>query len=1289
SYVSREVQNFEATHAKTQKKIADLLAKGQGNAASIELMGLGSECDSIDKAVQEAKTLSKGHPQYEKEAKFYEDWHKQTKAKLAKAIADTKGLGGQVAISGFGLSEQTHPDIFENTKNIYAVRTKVEAFGAALHDHDAATQVKAVLAEAQAAKSHLAALKAKYKKDPAAQKFFAGGIQDKLIDEPLKKLQEAVSGKAPADAKKHDLTKKDPSSKKPDEKKPHELKKTVEHGLKAIDKYKKKAARAGKKVDHGIVKVEHALKKGIDAGKKVDHGLQKASGIAEQVSKFFGHDSPIGHLADHVSTAAGGAHDKLHQALGMAQKGKSALDKGHKLVKGALDKAKDHHAAKLEKVHGKKPANAEHEHGGVPHQELVKHATGKKDAHARDAHKEASPHDAHKGPAKHGKPEAHKGQKGPGKHGKPSPHDHQATPGKAPQGAGGDAHPMLAVGSTGPAVSDLQTRLNGLKLNAGKVDGIFGPITRGAVLAFQKARALDVDGIVGPHTWAALLEGNKPSPHDGPPRNKGGKTPASMKTPSPHGKPGDKHPAATEAVAGAAVQAALAAVTAFGKAVGAAVKEIGELMQAKKTKEAGDKVQALSQLSEHCRSEVTKAVKASAKFATLAKQAQAASKHYLDIRAHFFDFVKTLHGLAGDEKKHGDANAKSYPDLLELMSDIKSLEVKVGTLGHSKNADSAMKTHVGELQKEAKALRARVSKAQAMHAKDEKAKPLIQDIDARLDALEKQLAAQAGKAAQKKGDKDLGQGKHKPPATEHAGAKKQEDPVDHILKHHLGDDNRIHVDKGGARGDMDVQDRQDVDPAAMDTWIGSGEGVKLFSEVFGAFIPAEGQLVVTQPQQGGGGKSRGGAHAGPGLPHVPAGGPGGNTGIGGGLHLPDIPGLPGGLQLPHLPGGMQLPHIGLPGQIHMPKLPGLGGGQGGGIGGFLGGIFNNLKQHATGFFKGLFDHLHGFADKIAGWSKMGSSLLGKGMHYAEMGMHGLNVVEGYAQKAQGFAGKAEGFLDKIGLHKAAGFAGKVGNAAGFVNKEAGVLHGDLKTADKLMGKGKSIAGEVEHGAEKASGVFDQAAHGRFGQLVNLFRAAKDGSGYDGKLVPEKMSLSSHFDEPQRLDMTTLSKMEMFLGGTFSGVRIHTGPGAAQVTQRFNAEAVTVKDHIFFAPGRFSPSSVAGQRLLAHELTHVMQKGRKNLDVRTAETEALRAEHTYGSPDMTTLNLSQPRADFKLADGMGMGNPSGVYTAKRNRNKGYVSGAKDTLPDGEELIEKVSDRVYDMLMEELEQSFESR
>lgn len=62
----------------------------------------------------------------------------------------------------------------------------------------------------------------------------------------------------------------------------------------------------------------------------------------------------------------------------------------------------------------------------------------------------------------------------------------------------------VRLGSRGPLVSDLQSRLARLGYDVGPVDGVFGPKTQRAVLAFQRARGLSADGIVGPKTWGAL-----------------------------------------------------------------------------------------------------------------------------------------------------------------------------------------------------------------------------------------------------------------------------------------------------------------------------------------------------------------------------------------------------------------------------------------------------------------------------------------------------------------------------------------------------------------------------------------------------------------------------------------------------------------------------------------------------------------------------------------------------------------------------------------------------------------
>ncbi len=58
---------------------------------------------------------------------------------------------------------------------------------------------------------------------------------------------------------------------------------------------------------------------------------------------------------------------------------------------------------------------------------------------------------------------------------------------------------------------------------------------------------------------------------------------------------------------------------------------------------------------------------------------------------------------------------------------------------------------------------------------------------------------------------------------------------------------------------------------------------------------------------------------------------------------------------------------------------------------------------------------------------------------------------------------------------------------------------------------------------------------------------------------------------------------------FSDVRIHTGPVANQATAALGARAFTTGSDIFFRQGEYRPNDPAGQQLLAHELTHVVQQ----------------------------------------------------------------------------------------------------
>jgi hypothetical protein len=76
---------------------------------------------------------------------------------------------------------------------------------------------------------------------------------------------------------------------------------------------------------------------------------------------------------------------------------------------------------------------------------------------------------------------------------------------------------------------------------------------------------------------------------------------------------------------------------------------------------------------------------------------------------------------------------------------------------------------------------------------------------------------------------------------------------------------------------------------------------------------------------------------------------------------------------------------------------------------------------------------------------------------------------------------------------------------------------------------------------------------------------------------------------QPLNPATRRLMESRLGHDFSRVRIHTDSRADESARAVNARAYTVGHNIAFASGRFSPQSAEGQRLLVHELAHVVQQ----------------------------------------------------------------------------------------------------
>lgn len=77
---------------------------------------------------------------------------------------------------------------------------------------------------------------------------------------------------------------------------------------------------------------------------------------------------------------------------------------------------------------------------------------------------------------------------------------------------------------------------------------------------------------------------------------------------------------------------------------------------------------------------------------------------------------------------------------------------------------------------------------------------------------------------------------------------------------------------------------------------------------------------------------------------------------------------------------------------------------------------------------------------------------------------------------------------------------------------------------------------------------------------------------------------------ERLPAATQEKMESRLGYKLGSVRLHTGARAAESARQLNARAFTVGNDIVFGAGEYAPTTRYGERLLAHELAHVVQQG---------------------------------------------------------------------------------------------------
>lgn len=123
-----------------------------------------------------------------------------------------------------------------------------------------------------------------------------------------------------------------------------------------------------------------------------------------------------------------------------------------------------------------------------------------------------------------------------------------------------------------------------------------------------------------------------------------------------------------------------------------------------------------------------------------------------------------------------------------------------------------------------------------------------------------------------------------------------------------------------------------------------------------------------------------------------------------------------------------------------------------------------------------------------------------------------------------------------------------------------------------------------------------------GEEENLQRKTNPG---ESTLIASSVINETINSGGKSLDKATLSFMEPRFSADFSKVKIHNNNLAAKSADSINAIAYTLGNNVVFNSGKYNTTSDSGKRLLAHELTHVVQQGNQSSPGTVQRTVELR------------------------------------------------------------------------------------
>ncbi|MCS7060117.1 MAG: DUF4157 domain-containing protein [Anaerolineae bacterium] len=211
-------------------------------------------------------------------------------------------------------------------------------------------------------------------------------------------------------------------------------------------------------------------------------------------------------------------------------------------------------------------------------------------------------------------------------------------------------------------------------------------------------------------------------------------------------------------------------------------------------------------------------------------------------------------------------------------------------------------------------------------------------------------------------------------------------------------------------------------------------------------------------------------------------------------------------------------------------------------------------------------------------------------------------------------------------------------------------------------------------------------------------------GEAGADIERELAASKGAGAPLPPETRTL--MENHFGADFSDVRVHTGAQADMLNRQLGAQAFTWGSDIYMGDGKYNPASRDGRRLLAHELTHVVQQsgGARRQVRRLMSTNLLKAlagephrdrtlgkltirkmsaaykavlsaiDHYHGqvsSIPVSSLTQQQEQAVYRLLDEVEQACRAYLRKHPSGQRTQHVQAVLDSIPAEREAIQQIA------------------